>query len=549
MKTRFVALLVAAVMFLGLCGAAMADDYTVNYLSCWSGASASFPEDIAGNPSAALIREKFGITLNEADPGGNMTEVDYLNMMFSADNVPDVVNAPYWGPGQGGEGYVIINGAKEGMIKDIAPYLDQFPTLKAIYDAESGIIGKSAMLNLIRNPDYPEGAVYFIPTGINMDSAEYQTVYGDSLFARQDVLDALGVKAEDITTVDELIEFLRKVQASDLTDWTGKPIIPIGTGHDGWRNVNIVNWFRGNNISDWRRTEDGKTTYYLFTDFIEKRIETFHTLFSEGLIDVECLTQTDEVANAKCMQGSYAVISTDANHTVNAVYYGMGINDSHPEAKWVPLGLKNLDGNNCVDVYTPGWSGGAVTFFSADIPEDKLLAILSMMEWLNSDEGAAFNWYGIEGTTFEYDEKSRPALIPDIQEAISADVKVKYNNGIEQFNGFTVYSMNNTRWPKTDDELTPQEADYKAMCDFFRPRVEINALPVDELLKNWEGYADLNDNLAVLDPMTTVVQLYYVDDPDEVASRLADLRQRAMDFGIQAACDYIDEHITEDYAY
>ena len=140
------------------------------------------------------------------------------------------------------------------------------------------------------------------------------------------MLDALGVKAEDITTVDELIEFLRKVQASDLTDWTGKPIIPIGTGHDGWRNVNIVNWFRGNNISDWRQTEDGKTTYFLFTDFIEKRIATFHTLFSEGLIDVECLTQTDEVANAKCMQGSYAVISTDANHTVNAVYYGMGIN-------------------------------------------------------------------------------------------------------------------------------------------------------------------------------------------------------------------------------
>ena len=549
MKTRFVALLVAAAMLLGMCSVAMADEYTVNFLNCWSGASASFPEDIAGNPSAALIKEKFGITLNEADPGGNMTEVDYLNMMFSAGNVPDVVNAPYWGPNQGGEGYVIINGAKEGMIKDIAPYLDQFPTLKAIYDEQSGIIGKSAMLNLIKNPEYPEGAIYFIPVGINMDAAEYQTVYGDSLFARQDVLDALGVKAEDITTVDELIEFLRKVQASDLTDWTGKPIIPIGTGHDGWRNVNIVNWFRGNNISDWRLTEDGKTTYFLFTDFIEKRIETFHTLFSEGLIDVECLTQTDEVANAKCMQGSYAVISTDANHTVNAVYYGMGINESHPEAKWVPLGLKNLDGNNCVDVYTPGWSGGAVTFFSADIPEDKLLAVLSMMEWLNSEEGAAFNWYGIEGTTFEYDEKGRPALIPEVKAAIATDVKVKYNNGIEQFNNFTCYNMNNTRWPKTDDELTAQEADYKAMCDYFRPRVEVNALPVDELLKDWEGYADLNDNLAVLDPMTTVVQLYYVDDPDEVASRLADLRQRALDFGIQDACDYIDEHITEDYAY
>ncbi|MCR5351229.1 MAG: hypothetical protein K6E35_01875 [Bacteroidales bacterium] len=199
MKTRIVAMLVAAVMLFGMCSVAMAEDYTVNFLSCWSGASAGFPEDIPGNICAQLIAEQFGITLNEADPGGNMTEVEYLNMIFSSDNVPDAVNAPYWGPGQGGEGYVLINGAKEGMVKDIAPYLDQFPTLKAIYEEENGYIGKSAWMNLIKNPEYPEGAIYFIPTGMNMDSAEYQTVYGDTLYARQDVLDALGVKAEDIT--------------------------------------------------------------------------------------------------------------------------------------------------------------------------------------------------------------------------------------------------------------------------------------------------------------------------------------------------------------
>ena len=548
MKTRIVAMLVAAVMLFGMCSVAMAEDYTVNFLSCWSGASAGFPEDISGNICAQLIAEQFGITLNEADPGGNMTEVEYLNMIFSSDNVPDAVNAPYWGPGQGGEGYVLINGAKEGMVKDIAPYLDQFPTLKAIYEEENGYIGKSAWMNLIKNPEYPEGAIYFIPTGMNMDSAEYQTVYGDTLYARQDVLDALGVKAEDITNVDELIDFLRKVKESDIQDWTGKHIIPLGTGHDGWRNVNIVNWFRGNNISDWRQTEDGKTTYWLFTDYVENRINTFHTLFSEELIDLECLTQTDEVADAKCMQGSYAVISTDANHTTNHVYYEMDIVTTHPEAKWVPLGLKNLDGNNCVDVYTPGWSGGSVLFFNANIDEGKLLAILNMMEWLNSDAGAAFNSYGIEGTTFEYDSSMRPDFIPEVNDAITADSKVKSNYGIGQFDGFRVYSMDNTRWPKAEDELTEKELAYKKVCDYFRPRVEINALPVDELLKGWDGYQDLMDNLSVLDASSTMVQLYYVE-PDEAAARLADLRQRALDFGIEEACEYIDENITEDYAY
>ena len=39
-----------------------------------------------------------------ADTGGGVSEVQYLNTMFAADTVPDVVNAPYWGIGAGGEG-------------------------------------------------------------------------------------------------------------------------------------------------------------------------------------------------------------------------------------------------------------------------------------------------------------------------------------------------------------------------------------------------------------------------------------------------------------
>ena len=62
MKTRIVALLVAAVMLFGMCNIALAEDYTVDYLSCWSGASAGFPEDISGNICAQLIAEKFGIS-------------------------------------------------------------------------------------------------------------------------------------------------------------------------------------------------------------------------------------------------------------------------------------------------------------------------------------------------------------------------------------------------------------------------------------------------------------------------------------------------------
>lgn len=549
MKTRLMALMVCLILLTCAFGAsAEKEPLTVTYLSCWSGSSANFPEDVTGNASAQLIRDKFGIELTMSDNGGNQTEAGYLNMMFAADNVPDAVNAPYWGAEPGGEGAILINGAIEGMVKDISPYLDQFPNIKALYETE-GVLSASVMKNLIHNEKYPEGAIYFIPNDVDANADEYRSVYGDTLYARADVLEAVGVKAEEVRTIEDLVNLLETIRDSGLTDWNGAAIIPLGTGHDGWRNANIYNWLRGNNISNWRRLEDGTVTYYLFTDYVENRINLMRRLLSEGLMDVECLTQTDEVAQAKVLQGSYGVISVDANAVTNVFYYDNGIVNSHPEARWVPLGLTNLDGNNCVDVYQKGYSGGGVTFFRADIEENKLLALLSLMDWMCSDEGAAFNSYGVEGVTFEYDEQHRPVLLSDVQAKIDEDSKVRYNYGIKQFNAFNIYSKDNTRWPRSREEMTAKEAAYQDMCDFFRPRAEVSGMSVEELLSGWEGYDELNDNLATLDVGTMIQRAYYFETDEEVAKMIDDLRAKAIGFGIEDAMKYIQENLTDDYVF
>lgn len=550
MKNRIVSMTLCLALLLCTFGASTEGvTYNVTYLSCWSGSSAQFPEDVTGNVCAQLVKEKFGIELTMSDNGGNQTEVSYLNMMFAADNVPDVVNAPYWSAEPGGEGAILINGAIEGMVKDIAPYLDQFPNLKTLYETE-GTLSKSVEKNLIHNAKYPEGAIYFIPTGIDMNDEQYRNVYGDTLYARADVLEAVGVSAVEVKTIDDLVRLLETIRDSDLTDWNSFPIIPLGTGHDGWRNANIYNWLRGNNISNWRQLEDGTVTYYLFTDYVENRIKLMRKLLSEGLMDVECLTQTDEVARSKVLQGSYAVISVDANAVVNAFYYENNIVNTHPEAKWVPLGLTNLDGNNSVDVYQKGYTGGGVTFFSANIDENKLLAILSLMDWMCTDEGAAFNSYGIEGVTFKYDDQNRPTLLSDVQASIDADSRVRYNYGIGQFNsGFNVCSKDNTRWPRTRKEMSAKEAAYQDMCDHFRPRTEVLGMSVEELLSGWKSYDDLNDNIATLDIGTMIQRAYYFETDEEVTAMIKDLRQKAIDFGIEDAMKYIQDNLTEDYAF
>ena len=190
-----------------------------------------------------------------------------------------------------------------------------------------------------------------------------------------------------------------------------------------------------------------------------------------------------------------------------------------------------------------------MTFFRADIEENKLLALLSLMDWMCSDEGAAFNSYGVEGVTFEYDEQHRPVLLSDVQAKIDEDSKVRYNYGIKQFNAFNIYSKDNTRWPRSREEMTAKEAAYQDMCDFFRPRAEVSGMSVEELLSGWEGYDELNDNLATLDVGTMIQRAYYFETDEEVAKMIDDLRAKAIGFGIEDAMKYIQENLTDDYVF
>lgn len=554
MKTRFMALLVALVMILSVATVAMAEDvtvYDVDWLNCWNGSSANWPDDLNATAAGKYVLENFGLNFNTADTAGQ-SEYDYINLLFSSGSVPDVVSSPYWGIGSGQEGQVALDGAIEGMVKDLTPYLDNYPNLKALFEKENGYLATSYRMNMMNNDEFDaEDKVFFLPTGVNMNSEEFSSVYGDTLYVRADIAEALGVDPESITNTDELVDFLRLVAESDITDWNGNKIIPLGTGHDGWRNANIFSWFRGNNISNWRQLEDGSVTYYLFTDYVENRIALMRTLFSENLIDQECLTQSDETASSKVANGQYAVISVDANAVTNQYYYGsLGISDAHPEANWLPLGLKNLDGNNSVDVYTPGFSGGNITWFSADISDEKLNAVLTFMDWLCSEEGQAFNWYGVEGETYVRDEQGRPVYTDDVQAAIDADSSAKTKTyGIERFNNLACYDQRETNWAKTDDELTAQELAYRQMQNYFRPRVEVDAVSVENLLKQWDGYTDLTDGLNILDAGTQMVNAYYYETWEEVEAMIADLRQKALDLGIEEAYAYIEENLTDDYAF
>lgn len=538
--------LALAMMTMGICSVLAEDavkQYKVDFLNCWQGSSGNFPDDQENNMSAKFIRENFGITLKMADNGGTMNEIEYLNMMFSAGTVPDVVNCAYWGDYAGGEGITIINAAKEGLVKDIAPYLVDYPNLQASYGEHVSATTKKALLF---NEGYPEGAKYFVPS-VNANPSELASVYGDTLYARQDVLEAVGVRAEDVTNMDQVYDLLKKIKEEGVTDFSGNPIIPLGTHEGGWRQWDIFEWLNGNQLTEWRQLEDGSVVYYVFTDYVKARINYMRTLLTEGLMDIEAMTQTGEVADAKIVQGRYGVMAIDKGAAVT-YYYDLDTGKEHPEAKWVPLNLSNKDGNMCVDTYQPGFTGGHITFFSADIAEDKLRAILSLMEWLCTEEGMLFNAYGIEGETFEM-INGIPMFLPELQAQFDEDIKVKHNLGIMQFEKFQSQFKAESLWPKTQDQLTAREVYDNELSAFFRPRVEIDKMPVTELLKQYEGYDRLMEDMNSMGIGDLIDRAYYYETDEEVDKLIEDMRTHLVAIGIEDAHSYIEENLTDEYAF
>ena len=98
------------------------DDVQLKMLVCWNGGF-NTADDQYNNEVAAAIRDKIGVTVEFE--GIMMSEAEKLNMMFASGDMPDMINAPYWG-GNSGETAIIKKAGAEGRLIDIKDYLINF---------------------------------------------------------------------------------------------------------------------------------------------------------------------------------------------------------------------------------------------------------------------------------------------------------------------------------------------------------------------------------------------------------------------------------------
>jgi len=456
------------------------EEATISYLHCWGGAQGGFPTDQINNTVAKKIKEKTGVTINIKGIDSNETEK--LNLMFASGDIPDLVNAPYWGT-TGGEGKVIKKAASEGLLMELEGKLDNYPNVKRLLTV--GVAKDFAKYDL--NPPEYNGHSYIIPQQTPRSEADVVD-WAYNVWVRKDILAATGVKAEEIDTSDKLYEFQKKVKAGSFKDVNGKAVIVSGTFSNGWDYGSMLKSFNTDNISDFRQSSDGTVTSWEFDPLQNQKVLFMRKLISEGLFDPEALTQADAVSKEKLATGRVAMLGSHypaINDFMNSTLY-----KEHPEMQYVPVGpLKDSAGQPNHQLEKRGRGGFPAMFIGKD--SENADAVLRVLDYLNSDEGIQLVYFGVEGKNFTMVD-GKPQLTEEWAKKKISDPKAYSDEGLGFYANLIGSDPKNSLYP---DKIDPNYEIAKKFC----PVVFVDKMSVNYVARSYPKLKEYQDKIATLD--------------------------------------------------
>ncbi|WP_242496488.1 extracellular solute-binding protein [Xylanimonas protaetiae] len=307
-----------------------------------------------------------------------------------------------------------------------------------------------------------DGGIYILPGIRQSPNIEH------SFAINVDLFEAAGI-TEDPKTWDEFAEQLQAV--ADATDvdyplsdrWNNESSGPLGaTLNMAAANFGTTaGWTR--NVAEFD-TDAGEFVPRITMDGYRELVQFFADLRADGLLDPE-ITQTDEAAIAKFINGRSAAISTNAQQMAQALVQGaadLGI-ELNTRMIVVPEGPagSNVQGGRL----GPGF------VLNANLAQSpNFLATLQFIDWIHySEEGREFAQWGVRGTTFDIDADGNRHYIGTVQGAGPVNEGADGNTPLNATFGFQDGVWMNT-WGGSD-ELTrsvmlPEQIEWlEAMMD------------------------------------------------------------------------------------
>ena len=254
------------------------------------------------------MQEEVGISIVWDTMSSGVDE--QVGVRIAGQNLPDAFM------GIGFSNYDLNRYGKDGTFIDLTEYIneDTMPNLTAILKGHPDIKKAITMA---------DGNIYGLPAGEQMGTAsigaeEDYNIYTIPQFSmiNKAWLDELGLDVPE--TTEELEEALVAFKENDMSaTYYGNEegsTIPLSVGYDEWcwgQNIfyapfGFTNW-TNDIINDLVLTPEGEVKFASATDNYRQAVEWFHSLYEQGLVDIEMFSQSSSQYIAKSSSGQVGV--------------------------------------------------------------------------------------------------------------------------------------------------------------------------------------------------------------------------------------------------
>ncbi|MDF2925086.1 MAG: hypothetical protein K0R57_4000 [Paenibacillaceae bacterium] len=320
------------------------------------------------------VEEANNVKLEFTVPPSSGYQEQLQLMMVSGDH-PDVVFFP------GATNTTFLNAVNGGMVIPLNSYLEKAPNIKE-YSYEVSLEGLKVK---------QDGNIYGIP--------RTTIARNDHFIVRKDWLDKLGYKIPDNheVSIDQFTEILRKFTQDD-PDGNGKkdtygfaahlnsskvltPVLSSQWGYMGWQPSKGE---YGYMTAEYDRSSGAYKDLLAYTQ----------KLYKEGLLDPDSAVNDSNAALQRFKKGITGVLRGFAGHVSSNEAEMKALN---PQAELTYLFVQNQDGK------VQGATQGTALYGlwgitkSAKHPEK----IIQVMDWLLSDEGWDYVYYGMENVDYK----------------------------------------------------------------------------------------------------------------------------------------------------
>ncbi|WP_457948663.1 ABC transporter substrate-binding protein [Pseudarthrobacter sp. alpha12b] len=326
------------------------------------------------------------------------------SLLISSGKAPEIIAKTY--PGQ--ESAYVSSGA----VLPVSDYVDLMPHYQ-------DKVKKWKLEPEIAGLTQADGKYYVLP-GL------HEELWPDYTLAfRTDILEKDGIA--EPKTWDEFREVLRKLKKNH------PDVVPFSDRFNGNSVLNIAGTAFGTvagwGLVDGLSFDEGKKefTFGAGGSQFKDLVTYFNSLVSEGLMDPESFTQTDDAAIQKFTSGKSFVISANSQ---NIITYRTSMEQSLGKGNFAVRKI-TVPGGPAGDVIGGSRLENGIMLNSSVKDKDSFVALMQYIDWLfYSDAGQEFAKWGVQGTTYTK-EGSKRVLAKDINfqglnPAGTKDLRVDY---------------------------------------------------------------------------------------------------------------------------